>query len=204
MKKYTDGTQQGNDSGMTDDTPVRLIRRKLGCANRVIEVFLDDIEGPEGETVSNFVVVSPRQQSENHVTGVAILPILDDKLGLLRIYRHPVSAYTWEIPRGFVDAGEKAIASALRELEEETGLQCDAQDVVDLGTVLPEPGIMTARTHLFIAKRCRRTGPYKANELGHKEMRFFSVEELSEMAQRGTIEDATTLVVCYRYSLSYP
>lgn len=188
---------------MTDDTPVRLIKRKLGCANRVFEVFLDDIEGPGGETVSDYVVLSPRQQSENHVTGVAILPILDGKLGLLRIYRHPVSGYTWEVPRGFVDAGEKAIASALRELEEETGLQCDAQDVVDLGTVLPEPGIMAARTQLFVATRCRRTGPYKANELGHKEMRFFSAEKFSDMVQRGIIEDANTLVVCYRYLLSH-
>lgn len=189
---------------MTDDAPVRLIKRKLGCANRVIEVFLDDIEGPEGETVSNFVVLSPRQKSENHVTGVAILPILDGNLGLLRIYRHPVSSYIWEVPRGFVDAGEKAITSALRELEEETGLQCGSQDVIDLGTVLPEPGIMAARTRLFAATRCRRTDPYKVNELGHKELRFFSPDELADMAYKGEIEDANTLVVYYRYFLLQP
>lgn len=184
---------------MTDDVPVRLIRRKLGCANRIIEVFLDDIEEPGGETVNDFVVLSPRQRTENQVTGVAVLPVLDGNLGLLRIYRHPVGIYTWEVPRGFIDAGEKAAASALRELEEETGLQCDARDVLDLGTVLPEPGILAARTHLFAATRCRRTGPYRANELGHKELRFFSAEELNNMAQQGLIEDANTLVVCYRY-----
>ena len=186
---------------MTDDAPVRLIKRKLGCANRVFEVFLDDIEGPGGETVNDFVVLAPRQRAENQVTGVAILPVLDGNLGLLRIYRHPVGIYTWEVPRGFVDAGEKAAASALRELEEETGLQCDPHDVLDLGTVLPEPGILAARTHLFAATRCRRTGPYRANELGHKELRFFSAEELNNMAQQGLIEDATTLVACYRYFL---
>jgi ADP-ribose pyrophosphatase len=168
----------------------------------VIEVFLDDIEGPRGETVTDFVVLSPRQKSENHITGVAVLPVLDGNIGLLRIYRHPVSNYTWEVPRGFVDAGEKAIASALRELEEETGLQCDSSDVIDLGTVLPEPGIMAARTHLFAATQCRRTKPYKANELGHKELRFFSLDELADMMRKFEIEDANTLVVCYRYFLS--
>ncbi|MHB8621945.1 MAG: NUDIX hydrolase [Sulfuricaulis sp.] len=152
----------------------------------------------------DFVVLSPRQKSENQVTGVAILPILDGMLGLLRIYRHPVSAHTWEVPRGFVDAGEKAIVSAMRELEEETGLQCDELDVINIGTVLPEPGIIAARTQLFIAARCRQTGPYQANEMGHKELRFFSAGEISEMAQNGIIEDANTLVVCYRYLLSQP
>lgn len=186
---------------MTDDVPVRLIRRRLGCANRVFEVFLDEIEGPGGETVTDFVVLSPRQRAENQVTGVAILPILDGNPGLLRVYRHPVGIHAWEVPRGFVDAGEQAAASALRELEEETGLQCDAGDVLDLGTVLPEPGILAARTRLFAATRCRRTGPYRASEMGHRELRFFSVEELHEMAQQGLIEDATTLVACYRYFL---
>ena len=184
---------------MKDDIPIRLVKRKLGCANRVFEVFLDHIEGPGGETVLDFVVLSPREKSENHVTGVAILPILDGNLGLLQIYRHPVRGYTREVPRGFVDAGEKAIISALRELEEETGLQCDPQDVIDLGTLLPDPGIMAARTHLFAATRCHRTGPYTANELGHKELRFFTPDEFAEMAHKGEIEDAQTLVVYYRY-----
>jgi ADP-ribose pyrophosphatase len=189
---------------MTDETPVRLIKRKHGCANRLIEVYLDDIEGPMGEIINDFVVLSPRQKSENNVTGVAILPILDGNLGLLKIYRHPIREYTWEVPRGFVDAGEKVICSALRELEEETGLQCESTDVIDLGTVLPEPGIMAARTHLFAATQCRRMVPYTANELGHKEMRFFSAEEFSDMARRGTIEDANTLVAYYRYFLRHP
>lgn len=189
---------------MTDDVPIRLIKRKLGCANRLMEVFLDDIEEPGGASVSDFIVLAPRQKTGNLVTGVAVLPLLDGKFGLLQIYRHPIRDYTWEVPRGFVDANEQAPVSALRELEEETGLQCDARDLIDLGTILPEPGIMAGRTHLFVATQCRRTGPYKANEMGHREMRFFGTEEFGNMARQGIIEDANTLVVGYRYLLSGP
>lgn len=185
-----------------DDAPVRLVRRTLGCANRLIEVFLDDIEEPGGTQVSNFMVLAPRQKTGNLVTGVAILPVVDGQFGLLRIYRHPVRDYVWEVPRGFIDAGEQPHISALRELDEETGLKCDLQDVVDLGTVLPEPGIQAGRTHLFVATQCRRAGPFKVNELGHTELRLFSVDEISNMTRRQVIEDANTLSLLYRYHLA--
>lgn len=182
--------------------PIRLVRRKPGCANALIEVFLDDVEETGGAAVSDFIVVAPRHKTADLVTGVAVLPVLDGTFGLIAVYRHPVRARSWEIPRGFVDAGEDALASALRELEEETGLLCDSAQMVDLGTVLPEPGIIAARTHLYAATRCRRAAKSAANELGHGELRFFSQDELSAMAQRGEIEDATTLAACYRYSLA--
>lgn len=184
---------------MTDDVPIRLIKRKLGCANRLIEVYLDEIAGPSGETVLDFMVVSPRQMSENHVTGVAILPILDGNLGLLQIYRYPVGEYTWEVPRGFIDNGENALTAAVRELEEETGLQCADQDMIDLGTILPEPGILAARTHIFAASKCHGAKRFKANELGHVALRFFTIKEISAMAQKAEIEEAHTLAVYYRY-----
>jgi ADP-ribose pyrophosphatase YjhB (NUDIX family) len=187
---------------MTDDARVRLVRRKLGCSNRLIEVYLDDIEGPGGAQVSDFIVLAPRQKTGNLVTGVAILPVLDGNFGLLRIYRHPVGDYVWEVPRGFIESGEQAQVSALRELDEETGLQCDPLDVLDLGTVLPEPGILAARTHIFAATRCRRPGPFTANEMGHEELRFFNAEEISGMKRQQLIEDANTLVALYRYEFS--
>lgn len=189
---------------MTDEAPVRLVRRKPGCANRLMEVFLDDIEEPGGTAVSDYIVLAPRQKTEDLVTGVAILPVLDGKLGLLRIYRHPIRSYSWEVPRGFIDADEQALVSALRELEEETGLQCDPGDVLDLGRVCPEAGIMAARTHLFAASRCRLAAPYAANEIGHKELRFFSADDVRDMARRGEIEDANTLVLCCRYFSWHP
>jgi 8-oxo-dGTP diphosphatase len=33
----------------------------------------------------------------------------------------------WSLPKGKLDPGEKALAAALREVEEETGLRCEAQ-----------------------------------------------------------------------------
>ncbi len=184
---------------MSDDVPVRLIKRTVGCANRLFEVYLDHIASPSGETVENFMVVSPRHKSEKLVGGVAILPILDGNLGLLQIYRHPVAEYTWEVPRGFIDDGENALTAALRELEEETGLQCADHDMIDLGTVLPDPGILAGRTQVFAASKCHGATGFQLNEMGHVDLQFFSFKEFSVMAQKAEVEDAQTLVACYRY-----
>ena len=187
---------------MTDDAPVRLVRRRIGCSNRLIEVFLDDIEEPGGARVSDFIVLAPRQTAGNLVTGVAVLPVLDGSIGMLRIYRHPVRDFTWEIPRGFVDPGEQAGVSALRELSEETGLQCDPTDMVDLGTMLPEPGIVAGRTHLFAATKCRRIRPFEVSEMGHRELRFFGADDVAAMMRQRVVEDASALVALHRYLLS--
>lgn len=61
-------------------------------------------------------------QETNLVTEVAILPIVDGWVGLIRIYRPAIRTYTWEISHGFVDEEESDHSSALRELLEKTEL----------------------------------------------------------------------------------
>jgi 8-oxo-dGTP pyrophosphatase MutT (NUDIX family) len=39
----------------------------------------------------------------------------------------------WDLPKGGIDSGESPIQAALRETREETGLQLDAQSLLDLG-----------------------------------------------------------------------
>jgi len=83
------------------------------------------------------------------VTGVAILPIIQDRyVGMVRIYRPAIRAYSWEIPHGFVEAEERDHqASAIRELMEETGLK--VSNVESLGYITPDAGVIAGRVHLF-------------------------------------------------------
>src|SRR3989344_768110 len=74
----------------------RLRQRSLACENVRFEVFLDDVENPNGEIVHDYLVVAPKVRTGNLITGVAVLPIVDGKIGLLRIYRHAIQRHLWE------------------------------------------------------------------------------------------------------------
>jgi len=176
-----------------------LRQRRLACENTRFEVFLDDVKDTNGEIVRDYLVVAPKIKTGDLISGVAILPIVDGKLGLLRIYRHAIQRHLWEIPRGFVDPGESDRSSALRELEEETGLSCADDDLESLGYLAPEPGILAARVHLFVATRCSTSKPFLAHELGHREFRLFDPTEIIVLMDSTEIEDPCTLVACLKH-----
>lgn len=118
-----------------------LTKRRLACANRQFFVYFDDLTH-EGQQAQDYLVVAPKQVSGDLVTGVAVLPIVDGKFGLLKIYRHAIQNNSWDIPRGFVEPGESEKVSARRDLGEETGLSCDVSDTQSLGFVAPDAGIL--------------------------------------------------------------
>lgn len=171
-----------------------LANRRLACENSRFSVFLDDVTCQGQPSIPDYLVVAPKQLTDNLVAGVAVLPIVDDKIGLLRIYRHAIQSYLWEIPRGFVDPGELDRKSALRELEEETGLACADADLESLGLVAPEPGIIAGRAHLFVARRCKMVRPFSGEEFGHIEFRLFDPAQVLALRDAGEIQDSTTLI----------
>src|SRR5215470_15061422 len=117
-----------NDTRPFDEEMVsraKVLNRTVACENQKFFVFFDEIGTAGRIDTSKYLVVAPKQVGNNFVTGVAVLPICEGKIGLLRIYRHTIEGDSWEIPRGFVEKNESPVESAIRELVEETGLSCD-------------------------------------------------------------------------------
>ncbi len=85
-----------------------------------------------------------------HPGAVAIIPFLDEAtIILIRQYRHALGGYIWEIPAGTVDAGEKPLDCAGRELIEETGFR--GKTFCPMGNIFLAPGYSDERLHLFLA-----------------------------------------------------
>ena len=175
--------------------------RRMLAENQVFRIYFDHVVDANGIEVPNYLVVAPKYQSANLVTGVSVLPLMEGKVGLLYLYRHAIGAMTWEVPRGFIDEGETDLQSARRELQEEAGLDVSTGNIHSLGFITPEASLLVARIHLFVAEGCTREHSFLPSELGHQDMRWFEVDEAMAMAERGDSQDPSTLVALYRYSL---
>jgi len=180
------------------EVPIELVERKELRRNSVFTIYLDHIRDAAGQEVKDYLAVVPHHRAADGVTGVAVLPVLDGGLGLIRIFRHPLGVHVWEVVRGFVDQSETPPAAALRELREEAGLVTAAASLRDLGMIAPEAGVLDARIRMFAAENCARTGGVHG-EMGHREIRYFSQNEVRSLIQRGEVIDPCTLVSCYRY-----
>lgn len=183
-----------------DDLPIKVVDRRLACENTKFFVYFDHVIDKAGSEVQDYLVVAPKYAGTNLVTGVAILPIVDGQVGLIRIYRPAIRDYSWEIPHGFIDEGERDKSSALRELLEETGLAVETGGFSSLGYITPDAGVLAARVHVFLAEACYASGKIQP-ELGLRDFRFFSFMEFERMMERSEVQDTFTLAAWCKYQL---
>lgn len=88
----------------------------------------------------------------DHTGAVAILALdEEDRVLLIRQYRHPVGLREWELPAGLLDVeGEDPLASAQRELEEEADLRASDWDV--LAEFATSPGGNNEVIRVYLAR----------------------------------------------------
>lgn len=126
-----------------------------------------------------------------HPGAVAILVF--DPLGrilLVRQFREGAGRKLWEIPAGTLEPGEKPFSCAVRELREETGLSVKPRF---LGVIYPTPGYSTERIFLFAARA--EGEAIASSEI--EEVRFFTKEEILELARRGEGDGKTLAALSF-------
>ena len=87
-----------------------------------------------------------------HPGAVAVLALDgQDRVLLVRQYRHPVGRLLWELPAGLRDVdGEPPLATAERELAEETGWRAESWKT--LADCFTSPGMSSERIRIFLAR----------------------------------------------------
>jgi 8-oxo-dGDP phosphatase len=112
--------------------------------NWLISVRTDKVRMPDSRYVERTVV--------SHIGAVAVLALDDqERVLMIRQYRHPVARQLWEIPAGLRDVtGEALVDTARRELLEETGhVAGEWHALVDS---YASPGIISERIRIFLAR----------------------------------------------------
>jgi ADP-ribose pyrophosphatase len=176
--------------------------RRLACPHGKWDVYFDHVSGAAGQEVTDYLVLAPKGRRADRVTGVTVLPVWQGRIVLQRVYRHPLDAWVWEAPRGFLDQDEEPETAALRELAEETGLTGTAARLVPLGWCAPEAATIIGKGALFAALDCvfAEAAVRDREELGLGELGDFTLDDALALADASGIEDATTLAALYRYA----
>jgi ADP-ribose pyrophosphatase len=91
-------------------------------------------------------------QAIHLVDWVLILPLTaDEKVIMVRQYRHGIERVCLELPGGLVDPADRSPAmSAQRELLEETGYQAD--QIMLIGECYPQPAILSNKCFFYLAQ----------------------------------------------------
>ena len=151
----------------------------------------DVCETPEGKIIDPYYVY----EFPTWVSALAITA--DNKVVMVKQYRHGIQETILEVPGGCVDDTDKNYEEAIaRELLEETGYRFDKYKY--LGKVSPNPSTNTNWMHMY-----RATGGIKINEqqLDHNEEIEVVIMELDEirklLAENKIVQALHTCTIMY-------
>ena len=121
--------------------------------------------------------------TENELKEVGIVVCLDEKQRFLIIRRSNMDERVgqWTIPGGHIDEDDRSIESgAVRELDEETDLLCNTEDLVYIGQ--PKPKKYYFLTRKWTGKvNINKPNP-KTNQIEHDDWKWSTIDEIKEIA----------------------
>lgn len=168
----------------------KVNNRSIVYHGKVFELIRENITLENGTTTDVEYI--------EHPGAAAIVPFLgDNRIVMLRQYRHALKKYIWEIPAGTLDPEEEVISCARRELVEETGYS--AGQWHRLGEITPVPGYSNERIHIFLARELEpAVQNLDADEV--IEVQEVDFRKTMEMIGSGEIQDAKSIAGLYMAS----
>ena len=150
------------------------------------QIFAVDV----GEAQLDDGTLVPREMVAHH-GGVAVVPVLDDKVILIRQYRIVVGKTLLELPAGRLEGDEPPEARARAELEEETGYQAGRLELAH--SYFSSAGFTDERMYIYLAFDLVATA--RRLEFDERiEVVAVPIDKIEGLLASGAIEDAKTII----------
>src|SRR5215203_5471973 len=157
------------------------------------KVRKDICESPAGKIIDPYYVY----EFPEWATAFALTE--DNKVIMVRQYRHPVGEVIIELPGGCVDETDKDFQTAIaRELLEETGYSFSSYE--SLGKISPNPSTNTNWMHMFLARGGKKVSEQKLDHNEEIIVELYSLQEVKNLVKKNEIVQAMH-VTCILYAL---
>jgi ADP-ribose diphosphatase len=157
----------------------KILSSEYRVDTKFLRLRADRVALPSGVVVEEYFV------RESRGFSVVFALTADDRVLLVRQYKHGVEEVVTELPAGVMDDGETPEACASRELAEETGYTGSAPEFVR--TFLTDPTNSTSRFHVFVVRDATRTREPQNDITEEIEVELATVDEVRAMALDGRI-----------------
>jgi len=153
--------------------------QRVLAAEPWLDVYLQKVRLPDGRVIDDYYRVRlPRY--------VIVVPLTDDdRVVMLRGYRHGVGRTTLGVVGGLMEPGEEPELTARRELLEETGYS--GGKWTDLGAHVPHSNYGCGEAHLFVARGVAQTAEPCSGDLEQTEVLTVTRQEALRLLRRGEI-----------------
>jgi 8-oxo-dGTP pyrophosphatase MutT (NUDIX family) len=162
---------------------VRLAEREV-FSNRFIQVFDDPVRFADGREGNYLRIVQ-----SGGLPGVAVLPVANDHVGLVRVFRYPTGEWEWGVPRGLAHGGSPE-RTARQELDEEIG--ASPCWLTHVGRMTPDSGLLASVVHLYLAGYTVASSKPR-DTLEISAIRWVHVQKLLGDVASGQVVDVFTL-----------
>jgi len=161
-----------------------LIDRKEIFEGRVIRVSVDTVDLPNG--------VRAKLELVRHPGGAAAVAIdAENRVCLLRQYRHAAGGYIYELPAGKLEPNEPPEVTARRELVEEAATSGGHWE--SLGPFFCSPGVFNEVIHLYLATDLT-PAPAAPEKDEVFQIEWWPLDEAVAKALSGELADAKTII----------
>ena len=169
----------------------RVVESHVVIETPYLRLRRDRIELPDGSVVDDYYV----RESRGFSVVCAITP--EQRVVLVRQYKHGIGEHLLELPAGAIDPGEEPAACAQRELAEETGYVGDPPLPEHLVSMVYDPTSSTTRFHVYLARDARPLVAQRLDPTEQIEVELATFDELRRYVQDGTIHVGAHVATIY-------